>query len=184
MKNKCTIYMILFLIVLGFVICRYNIVNRNIPKEYMIDKYCINDDVSLDNISLKINSFKIEQRDKESDGDDNKEAILSITIKNTSSNELNVSDIVESSKLSKGIYYQDYCNVFEDVKKVNRLSVNDEMNLTLKYTLFARDISKIDRNEEYKFYIGKSLYKMEIENKEKEGKLYGKYISLGRGDYE
>lgn len=181
MKNKYIIYTILCLVILVGAMYRYNIVNMDIPKEYMIDKYCINDEISLDNISFKVNSFKIEQRDKEIDGDDNKEATLNVIIKNTSGKELDVRDIVESSKLSKDIYYQDYCNVFGDVKKINRLSVDDEMSLTLKYTLFNREINKVDKREEYRFYISKDLYKDEIKNKEKELKLYGKYISLGEG---
>ena len=69
------------------------------------------------------------------------------------------------------------------LSKINRLSANDEMRLTLKYILFSKNISKVDEREEYRFYISKDLYKDEIQNKEKELKLYGKYISLGV-DYE
>ena len=183
MKNKYIFYIILCLIIFAGATYRYNIVNKDIPKEYMIDEYCINDEISLDNISLKVNSFKIEQRHKEIDGDDNKEATLNVVIKNTSNKELDVREIVESSKLSRGIYYQDYCNASGDVQKINRLSANDEMRLTLKYILFSKNISKVDEREEYRFYISKDLYKDEIQNKEKELKLYGKYISLGV-DYE
>ena len=180
-KNKYMIYIFVSLVTLGLGIYRYNIVNKDIPKEYMIDKYFGNNEINLDNISLKVNSFKIEQHNKEVDGDEDKEAILSVTIKNTSNSDVNIIDLVESSKLSKGIYYQDYCNVFGDVQKINKLSFNDEMTITLKYTLFNRDISKIDKRDEYRFYIAKALYKNEIEAKEKEQKLYGKYVSLGGG---
>lgn len=178
-KTKYTIYIVLALSILSLAVFRYNIINNGIPKEYMIDEYSMNEPINLDNILLEVTSIKFDQHRKPIDGDENQEVILDLNIKNISNNEVDVREIVESSEMSKGIYSEDYCDVSGDVKKITKLPVNNEINITLKYVLFSNNLNKVEKDNQYKFYISKDLYKEQIKDIAKKGKLYGKCVKLG-----
>ena len=179
--NKRKIYIIIIIILiclLSFCGYRYYKINKNVPRKYIIDHYSTGENVKLDNVDIKVKSFEKVQRDIESDGDDNIECVLEINIKNTNKNSINLAPLIEESKLSLGVFYQDYCNITGDFKKIKKLLPNEDVNLTFTYTIPKRVIKYSNNKSDFQFYIAKSLYKEQIVEKMKDFKLYGKCVEL------
>lgn len=181
MKKRIIVFLSIIIMILCVV--RYYELNKNVPKEYTVDQYTTNKWIKMDDSEMIINSYKINQRDEKIDGDDNFDVTLNVTVKNISNNTINISDLLDYSKVSLEIYYQDYCNARGEGDKVENLKANSTVDLELKYTLFNSELSRLKNKDEYRFYIAKQLYKNEVEKFFKEGNLYSKYVILEERDF-
>jgi len=182
MRKKYTVHIVIILI---FVLCsiRYYFLNKNVPEKYVIDRYVVGQDILLDDVSITVKSFKEVQRNKAYDGDDQIGCMIEILAKNNSQNTVSLVPLIEESKLSSGVYYQDYCNVDTDPNKVSQLLPNSETNLTFTYVIY-KDVLKYTKNKkEFKFYMGKGTYENQIKDRLSKLQIYGKYVEL-RGDLE
>jgi hypothetical protein len=180
MKKKHIAVFIIIILVFLIPVCgyRYYKINKDVSKEYLIDKYSLEQNIILDDIEMKVISFKVEKRNIESDGDDNIGCTFELKVKNISKNTVNISPLVEESKLSSGVFYQDYANVTGELKKIKSLSPGDEANLTFTYFLFKEAVKYSTDENEFKFFIAKSLYKNEILEKMNDLRLYSKCVEL------
>lgn len=167
------------LIVLG--IYRYIIINKDMPKEYLIDNYSLGESITLDQVQIKVKSFEKLRRNLEEHGDENLGCILEVNIKNISGEVVDIAPIIENSRLGFGTSYQDYADATGDLKKVKNLQPNEEANLTLNYVIFEDALKKSKNLNEFDFYISKELYKNQVEKEINELKLYAKVITL-RGE--
>lgn len=176
MKKKMCIC-IMAAVLLSLSIFQYKRINKGVPRKYVIDSYCMGQKVKLDDAEVKAEAFKEQMNNKETDGNDDISCTLQLNIKNTGKADIDISPLIEDSKLSLGLYYVDYAEVSGDLKKVKNLHPGSEANLSLTYSFNNKDYGEAKENN-FKFYIGEKLYKNQILEKVKHLNLYGKYIEL------
>jgi len=182
MKKKNIIFIALVLI-LALCSIRCYLLNKNIPEKYVIDRYEVGQVIQLDAVSIEVKSFKTVQRSKAYDGDNQIGCILEINVKNTSKDIVDLIPLLQESKLSSGVYYQDYCNVDTDIKNVSAFPPKAEANLTFTYVIYKDALKYVKDKKEFKFYIGKREYENQIKDRLSKLQIYGKYVEL-RGDLE
>lgn len=174
-KNSIVIIAIVVCMV-GAFFYRYQKINKNVAKAYEKQEYKIGEEIKLDNLKLVIKSYKFVQHNK----GDNVDVTLQLGVKNISEKTIDVSPLIYNSKLATEFEYQDTPNIeAEDLKHIKNLRANDEIDLTISYSVLARVMENLKDNGEFKFYIANDLYKKDIIKKyEEDLKLYSKYICI------
>lgn len=170
-KGKTEIAVIITLCVSLFCFCRYQIINKNVPKSYEKQQYSVGETINLDNLQFKVKSYKINELHNK----DNINVLLILNIKNVGKNKVDASSILFNSKLATEFQYEDVADIKKDhLNYLKNLKPNDELNVQLTYSL--RKTFK--NNHHLRFYIANKLYKNNIIEKYKDQKFYSKYVYL------
>lgn len=169
MRNKrIVIVSFILIIIASFIGYRYYKINDGIVKEYDVKGYSTGEVIKLDDIEITAKGIS-----SESEGDLEIIYTIDLTVKNTSSKEVDIKTFYYNSKLVTNKTIVDVPVERDRRQKDDLLKQNEERDIQIKYAM-----PKAYENEYFQFYFPKKMYSKEIEEVFKKMKMHEKYVAL------
>lgn len=171
MNRRIAVTFLVSLIVLIIWGVRVYSVNKDVAKKYDIDSFEVGQLIPIDSAELIVSN--IQYGGVEDDhGFHSVPVTVSMGIKNTSGDTINILRIIES-KLSYGLDYYQTMEGNYDTDQLRNLQANETAEISLIFHVHAKY-----KDEIAKLFIDQSLYSKKVIDKYQGGERYGISVNL------
>lgn len=153
----------------------YYRVNNSVAKEYYCEEYNLNEYIKNDSSEFKVNSYNVSLEEGLTIN-----ITLNCNIKNISNISMDLSQLECQDILSIGGRTNDYFEIINYKDQYSDIPAGEEVNFEIVYSFYLNDLSEIEDNSEIRLDLGRLMYSEEVEDYFNKGKLYSKFIVLGR----